>query len=108
MAYPTSVDAGFVQFVESQSAPTLSNGNTISTANVGVARVTTSGNVTGIILQQGTTPAQDIFIENESSNTITFASVGTSFVADGTSAVIAANRAMHLRWNSFQSKWYRV
>lgn len=108
MAYPTSVDAGYVQFVESQSAASLSNSSTISTANVSVARVTTSGNVTGIILQAGTLQGQEVVVTNESSNTVTFAAVGTSNVADGTSAVIAANRAMFFRWNSGTSKWYHA
>jgi hypothetical protein len=97
---------GTVCLGQSASAPALATSGTITTAGVGSARVAPTGNVTGIILQAGTTPGQQCEVVNESAFTITFAVVGTSLVADGTSAVIAANRKMSFVWDSGTSKWY--
>ena len=91
---------------QSASAPALATGDTITTIGVGMARVAPTGNVTSVILQAGVTKTQEVLVVNESSFTITFAAVGTSNVADGISAVIAANRSMFFTWNSVQSKWY--
>jgi len=93
---------------QSASAAAIANGNTITTTGIGSARVAPTGNVTGIILQAGVTPTQEVTVVNESAFTVTFAAVGTSFVADGTSAVIAANKAMFFIWNSSTSKWYHA
>jgi hypothetical protein len=92
----------------SASAATIASSGTITTAGVDQARVTTSGAVTGVILQAGTYANQACVVVNESANSITFAAVGTSNVADGTSAVIAANRMMVFRWDSGTSKWYHA
>jgi hypothetical protein len=91
---------------QSATAAAIANGNTITTTGIGEARVAPTGNVTGIILQAGTTPTQEVTVVNESAFTVTFDVVGTSHVADGVSAIIAANRAMFFTWNSAQSKWY--
>jgi hypothetical protein len=91
---------------QSAAAVVITNGSTIN-ASVGVSRVNPGGNVTGIIMPAGTHPGQKGTIVNESAFTVTFAAVGTSRVADGTSAIIAANRCMELTWNSATSKWYR-
>ena len=93
---------------QSASAPALATSGTINTANVGTARVAPTGNVTGVILQAGTVAGQIVTVVNESAFTVSFASVGTSNVADGTSAVVSANRAMFLKWDSSTSKWYHA
>lgn len=86
----------------------ITNGATITTAGVRTVRVNPGGNVTGIILQAGTQPGQKIEVINEAGSfTVTFAAYATSLVADGTAAVIAANRAMYFTWNSSASGWYR-
>lgn len=90
----------------SASTPTLANNGTINTAGVGVAKVTTSGAVTGAILQAGTVDAQLIIIQNTSGNSITFATSGTSHVAAGTGKVLAANSSTLLSWNATGSLWY--
>lgn len=92
----------------SATAATIASSGTITTAGVDQARVTTSGAVTGVILQAGTYANQPCVVVNESANSITFAAVGTSNVADGTSAVIAANRCMIFRWDAGTSKWYHA
>lgn len=92
---------------ESSSAVAIANSDTIATAAVGAARVAPAGNVTGIILETGTEPAQVVIVVNESAFTVTFAAAGTSNVADGTSSVISANRCALFVWDSSTSRWYR-
>lgn len=108
-AYSTAtlqLSGGTVCLGQSATAPALATSGTITTAGVGEARVAPTGNVTGVILQAGTVAGQQCEVVNESAFTVTFAIVGTSNVADGTSAVIAANRKMSFTWDSATSKWY--
>jgi len=114
-AHPTTgvinlIDSsGNVVFTTKQSATTPDPGanGTISTTGIGVARVTPASARTGVILQAGVTPGQEVVVVNNSaSNSITFAAVATSHVADGTSAVIAANKCMFFKWDSIAAKWY--
>lgn len=93
---------------QSATAAATASSGTITTAGVDQARVNPSGNITGVILQAGTYANQPCTVVNESAFTVTFAAVGTSNVADGTSAVIAANRCMIFRWDSGVSKWYHA
>lgn len=94
--------------MSSASAASIASSGTITTAGLDQSRVTTSGAVTGVILQAGTYANQAVTVVNESANSITFAAVGTSNVADGVSAVIAANRMMIFRWDASTSKWYHA
>ena len=89
------------------TAQTLTVGGTISASGLGVARVTSSSAVTGIVMPQGTAASQQVTVLNEGSNTVTFAAAGTSFVADGASAAISANVARTFVWNTAQTRWYR-
>lgn len=105
-----NVNAGTLQLVETTAAAqSLANGNTITlAANTSVVRVTTAGAVTGIIMAANTAGnGQCVIVINTSGNTITFAASG-SLVADGASAVIAANRCMFFVWDSTESLWYHV
>lgn len=54
----------------------------------------------------GITGGQELILINNTANTITFAAAGTSNVANGTSAVIAANCCMFLVWDATSSRWY--
>lgn len=90
--------------IQSASAVSLASSGTISTAGLDVSRVTTSGAVTGVILQAGTYNGQRVLVSNESGNSVTFAASGTSNVAAGTGAVIAANTSHLLVWTG--SLWY--
>jgi Pectate lyase superfamily protein len=99
--------AGQLAVGQSASAASIANNGTINTAHVGVARVTTSGNVTGVILQAGTVAGQLVTVVNESANTLTMATAATSHVADGTSDVIAATSARCFVWDSSTSRWYK-
>lgn len=87
---------------------TLTNDATITLPS-GINKVVDSaGAVTGIILAAGSEDGQIVNIINASANTVTFATGATSNVADGTSAVIAANRAISLIWDFGSSRWYRT
>ena len=93
------------------TAQNLATGNTITLPTGGDTKplTATGGSVTGIILTAGTVDGQKLALFNkEASNTITFAAAGTSNVADGTSAVLGALRAMSLIWDSASSRWYRA
>jgi hypothetical protein len=103
--------SGNVAWSTKQSATTPDTGNngTISTTGIGLARVTPAANRTGVILQAGVTPTQEVTVVNNSTSfSITFDVVGTSHVADGVSAVIAANKSMSFIWDSVASKWYHT
>jgi hypothetical protein len=93
---------------ESSTSVVITNGSTVSTAARGSSRVNPAGAVTGIILEAGTQPAQVVVVLNESASSVTFAAAGTSFVADGTSSVIAAKRCAMFVWDSSTSLWYRT
>jgi len=85
---------------------TLTNGNTITTANLGISRVTNGGAVTGIIMQAGTVDGQVIIVENDAAATVTMAAAGTSNVANGVTCVIAALACCLFVWNSTTALWY--
>lgn len=96
-------------FAQSQTAPVLATGGTIATSGVAVARVAPAGAVTGVILQPGV-GIQEIWVVNESTgaNTITFAAVATSNVADGASSALAGLVARKLVWDATTGLWYRA
>lgn len=93
--------------MSSASAASVASSGTITTAGLDVSRVTTSGAVTGVILQAGTYAGQYCTVINESANSITMAASGTSHVADGTSDVIAANSARRYVYDTGTSLWYK-
>jgi len=68
--------------------------------------VAPTGNVASIVLASGTVTGQTCQVVNESAFTVTFAASGTSHVADGVSAIIAANRKMDFTWDGGTSLWY--
>jgi hypothetical protein len=87
----------------------IGNGGTIITRFNAVATVAPAGNVTGIIMSRDFTGnVRDLTVINQSAFTLTFAAAGTSFVADGTSDVIAALSAAKYAWFPNTSLWYRV
>lgn len=96
--------------VESAAAPAVITGGTINTAGLGSSRVSPAGAVTGVILQPGTFPGQEVWVVNEAvaANTVTFAASGTSNVADGAAAAIAGLTARKFVWDSVQLLWYRA
>jgi hypothetical protein len=110
----TTLSGSWITDFESTSAQTVASSGTITTAGLRVARVTTAGAVTGVIMQIGSaipssqTPptSQELIVVNESGNTITFAASGTSNVADGTSDVIAGLNARRYVWDTGTTLWY--
>ncbi len=95
---------------QSATAAVIANNGTISTAGVGVARVAPAGAVTGIILQAGALPGQEVWVVNESAaaNTVTLNTTpATSNVADSaTESAIAGLKARKYVWDSSTSLWY--
>lgn len=104
---------GTVTLGQSTAAQSVATSGTIQTTQgtspnivtLGVARVTTAGAVTGVIMLAGTASGQFICIVNESANSITFAA-SSSNVSTGSSCVIAANMAKSFFWDSTNSLWY--
>lgn len=91
------------------SVGAIITGQTIETRFNAVATVAPASNVTGIIMARDFTANwREITIVNESNFTLTFDVPGTSFVADGTSDVIAALAAARYVWDFNTSLWYRV
>lgn len=89
------------------AAQTLANGNTVTLPTSGFNKlVTNAGAVTGILMTAGAFDGQVVVLINNTANSITFAAVGTSLVADGVSAVIAANTRMTLVYDATSLKWY--
>jgi hypothetical protein len=101
---------GTVATAQSSTAPAIANSGTITTAGVGVARVAPGGAVTGIVLQAGTTPGQEVWVVNESTgaNSVTFAASGTSHVSDGAGSAIAGLTARKFVYDTSTSLWYRA
>lgn len=96
--------------VESPTAPAVTTGGTINTAGLGSSRVSPAGAVTGVILQPGTVPEQEVWVINEAvaANTITFAAAVTSNVADGAGSALAGLVARKFVWDSIQLLWFRA
>lgn len=94
-------------FQTTGTAQSVTTGGTISLApGVTIQRLTTAGAVTGVIMPAGTANGQHVMLFNTSGNTITFAAAGTSRVADGASAVIAANTMKTFAWDGVGNLWY--
>lgn len=72
-----------------------------------IVATSSAANKTGVILTAGSTQGQTIRLINTSANSLTFAAAGTSNVADGTGAVLAALTAMTLTWETGAARWFR-
>lgn len=88
------------------SAQTVATGDAIHHGGYSVARVSTAGAVTGVIVDVGLRDGQILFIQNEANNSITLATAATSNVFGGTAIVIPASRSALLRWDAVQGVWY--
>lgn len=102
--------SGGLSLGDFSGASSVATSGTINTVGKSVSKVTTAGNVTGVILQSGGSnfDGQQVWVINESANTITFAAAGTSHVADGVSDVIAATSARLYVWDINTSLWYKA
>ena len=94
---------------ESGALATIANSGTIPSSGLYSSRVTAAAAVTGVIMQPGTYPGQELCVihEGAAANTITFAAAGTSNVADGVGSVIAGLTAKCFVWDSQTRLWYR-
>jgi hypothetical protein len=93
------------------SVQALANNSTITvfkSVAVGSVPVTTTGPVTGVILQPGSINGQEASVINRSSNSITFAASGTSNVADGVNCVIPPLTTRRFLWDRGTSLWYSI
>ena len=89
------------------AAQTIATGNTITLPTTGKTKLlTNAGAATGVILAAGRHDGEEITLINNAAASITFAASGTSRVADGTSAVIAALTRMDLVWDATSALWY--
>jgi hypothetical protein len=84
------------------------NGQTITTAAQAYCPVTCAAAFTGLILQAGSYDGQVATVVNRGTNTLTFAASGTSHVATGTSAAIAATTGSLFTWDHVASLWYPI
>lgn len=88
---------------------TLVGSDNISTAGIGVIRVASAANVTGVNLRQGSWSGQFITLVNEGGFTITFNSAtATGLVADGATSAMSARAARSFVWDGVAGLWYRV
>ena len=92
--------------IADKTATAISTGATLTGGTTDVVRVSPAAAVTGVILAAGQFSGDVVIVVNEAAaaNTVTFAAVGTSNVADGTSSVIAGLTARRFVWSG--SKWY--
>ncbi len=111
----TSNGAGLLSAVnlagkQSSAAATIAANSTISTANLGVSRVTAAGAVTGIIMQPGTVPGQQCLVvcEQAAASTLTMAASGISNVAAGVTCILSGLAAHLFVWDSGTSLWYQT
>ena len=89
------------------AAASVTTSGTITLPTGKTKLLTTAGAVTGVILTAGTYDGQELVLVNTSANSITFAAAGTSNVANGVSAVIAALTRMTLVWDATSARWYQ-
>lgn len=100
LASPTSSPVATVQVI--------ANGSTITLPTGGTNQLITSsaGAVTGILMTAGRFDGETVTLIKTDAGSATFAAVGTSLVADGVSAIIAANTRMTLVYDAGSAKWY--
>lgn len=100
---------GTVNLLQSTTAAALTNGGTITSSGVGIARINPAAAVTGIILQAGTNQGQLVWVINEAAaaNSATFAASGSN-VADGSGSALAGVTARQFVWDTSTSLWYRA
>jgi hypothetical protein len=107
--FVATMSTGSLSTLQSATAPAIANGGTIATAGVGVARVSPTGPVTGVVLEAGTVGGQQLTVMNEAAaeNTVAFDTVANSNLADGAGTVIPGLRSSTFTWNSLKSYWSR-
>lgn len=106
----TPISGAWITDLESATSVAIAGAGTITTNGVKTSRVNPAAAVTGVIMQAGSYSGQEITVFNEAiaANTITFAAVGTSRVADGVSSPIPGLVGRKFVWNVAQSLWYRA
>lgn len=92
---------------EAANQAVATGGTILTPAKMTLLPLTAAAAATGMIMTKGTTSGQMVILINEgATNTITFAASGTSFVALGTGAAIAALTKLILVWDNTAQLWY--
>jgi len=89
----------------------LTNGQTIFTQGVQRSVVNTTVNLTGMVLQGGSSDTkltQLVVVENNGNGSITFASSGTSHIKNGATCVIPPLTSMMFQWRPDQGAWFAM
>lgn len=102
----TGGGGGWITDFQSPTAVVIATSGTIVVQNLRTIRLAPAGAVTGVIMAAGYASGHTVYLVNESANSITFAASGTSRVAAGAGAVIAAVTKMILVWDSVTNLWY--
>ncbi len=104
------VKNGTIGYGASASATAITNGSTITTSGVGIARVNPAGNVTSIVLQVGTFAGQKVSVINTSAFTVTFDTTpGNSNIASSAAdGAIPAKNGRTFEWLVVEGFWFRV
>ena len=103
----TNSNNGLLVIPPGATAQAIATSGTITLPTGSSKLLSAAAASTGVILTPGVTDGQLLTLINTSgANSITFAASGTSNVALGTGAVIAANAKLILQWSATQSLWY--
>jgi hypothetical protein len=99
-----------LSLTKSATTPDPGANGTINTAGLVVTRIMPAAVRAGCILQAGTKPGQIIIVRNEAAqaNSITFATSGTSNVADGANDVIPGGQDALYEWSDVANLWNRI
>jgi hypothetical protein len=84
----------------------IANGATLYTSVATTIRAAPAAAVTGLILAAGIERGQEAKIVNASAFSMTMAAAGTSNVAAGVLAVVAANTSRLFIWDTTTNLWY--
>jgi hypothetical protein len=102
---------GTTKLTPSTSAAAIASSGTITTANVGLARLAPTAAVTAVIMGTGTFPGQLCYVVNEATTqnfSVQMAASSTSNVADGVSCIIPGDQGRLMVWDSSESLWYEA
>lgn len=108
--YDSTTIGGTTKLTPSSAAAAIATSGTVTTANVGLARLNPGSAVTACVMGTGTLPGQLCLVVNEAAagNSVQFAASGSSFVADGVNCIIPGNQAKLFAWDAAQSLWFEI
>ena len=110
LAAQTSGGASSLPVLKSNTAVATITGGTLATAGLSITRTNPAAAITGVIMQSGSIDGQLVIVENIAiaANTVTFAAVGTSHVADGVSSSVAGLTSSVFIWDATAGYWTHI